>query len=279
MPSELACGDGFGELRSRVVAGGVQLSESRYGAGETVPSHYHRRPQVCVVLEGGYEERYQGTTLRGVPGATFFHAPGEIHENCFSERGGACFHVDVDPALLPSGAQEGGALETGFSRRTSPGWHAFKLRGELHHPDDVSLLAVEALALDLFAHVLKVPGLAAAPGPSWLKQVRDHVHEEYRTPPTLAALAERAGVHRVTVAQAFRRHFRCTVGEYVRQRRVEVAVRRLLDSETRLSELAYEAGFADQSHLTRTFRRLVGTTPGAFQRRFARPPPRDRIRS
>lgn len=268
MASELTCGEGFGDLRRHLIAEGVELSESRYEPREAVPSHYHARPQVCVVLEGGYEERYAGATLSGEPGTTLFHAPGEVHENRFTEHGGACFHVDLDPELLPAEAGEGAALEAGFSRRTSPSWHAFLLRRELYRPDDVTPLAVEEAALDLFAHVLSVPGLAAAPAPSWLEEVRDHVHQEYREPPSLATLAERAGVHRVTVAQAFRRHFRCTAGEYVRQRRVEVAIRRLLDPGARLSDVAYQVGFADQPHLTRTFRRLVGTTPGAFQRRF-----------
>lgn len=270
MASEVTCGEKFGELRRRLVTDGVELSESSYESREAIPSHYHARPQVCLVLEGAYEEHYGGATLSGEAGTTLFHAPGEIHENRFSEHGGICFHVDLDPELLPAEASEGAALETGFSRRTSPSWHAFLLRTELYEPDDVTSLAVEEAALDLFAHVLSVPGLAAAPAPSWLKGVRERVHEEFRDPPTLAALAEQAGVHRVTVAQAFRRHFRCTAGEYVRQRRVEVAAAQLLDPGARLSEVAYYAGFADQPHFTRMFRRLVGTTPGAFQRRFGK---------
>lgn len=270
MASEVTCGDEFGELRRRLVTDGVELSESSYESREAVPSHYHARPQVCLVLEGTYEERYAGATLSAEAGTVLYHAPGEIHENRFAEYGGVCFHVDLDPELLPAEASEGATLETGFSRRTSPSWHAFLLRTELYEHDDVTTLVVEEAALDLFAHVLSVPGLAAAPAPSWLERVRDRIHEEYRDPPTLASLAEQAGVHRVTVAQAFRRHFRCTAGEYVRQRRVEVAVGRLLDPGARLSEIAYHAGFADQPHFTRIFRRLVGTTPGAFRERLTR---------
>lgn len=270
MATEIVCGERFGELRRRLVTDGVELSESSYESGEAIPSHYHARPQVCLVIAGAYEERYAGATVSGEAGTALFHAPGEVHGNCFTEYGGVCFHVDLDPELLPAEAGEGAPLETGFSRRTSPSWHAFLLRTELDDPDDVTPLAVEEAALDLFTHVLSVPGLAAAPAPSWLERVRDRVHEEFRDPPTLAELAEQAGVHRVTVAQAFRRHFRCTAGEYIRQRRVEVAIRRLLDPGPRLSEVAYHAGFADQPHLTRIFRRLVGTTPGAFRERLTR---------
>ncbi len=40
-------------------------------------------------------------------------------------------------------------------------------------------------------------------------------------------------------------------------------------SGERLSDIAFDAGFADQSHFTNTFRRLVGMTPAAFRRRFS----------
>lgn len=58
------------------------------------------------------------------------------------------------------------------------------------------------------------------------------------------------------------------MGHYIRQRRVEFACHRLMASGDPLAEIAFEAGFADQSHLTNTFRRLVGMPPGAFRTRF-----------
>src|SRR5438034_8794997 len=74
-----------------------------------------------------------------------------------------------------------------------------------------------------------------------------------------------------SLARAFRWHYGCTVGEYIRQRRVEFACHRLTGPDDRLSVIAFDAGFADQSHLTNTFRRLVGMTPGAFRTRFQSP--------
>nr|WP_202329241.1 AraC family transcriptional regulator [Mesorhizobium sp. L-8-3] len=69
-----------------------------------------------------------------------------------------------------------------------------------------------------------------------------------------------------------RRRFGCTIGHYVRQRRVEFGCHRLAASLDPLSEIALDAGFADQSHFTNTFRRLVGMSPGVFRSRFFEPP-------
>lgn len=268
MPLELTCGERYGALRRRFATAAVDVSECSYEPGEGIPLHYHSSPQVCLVLAGWYDERYRGTTLPAETGTAFYHAPGEVHENRFGDNGGTCLHVDLDPAFFSD--RLGQRLGSGLSRRTSATWRAFQLGLELRNPDDVSGIQVEELAVDLFEDVLRIPGLAASAPPAWLEGVRDRVHEEFRRPPSLAELAAGAGVHRVTVAQAFRAHFRCTVGQYIRQRRVEAAIRRLLEPDASLSSVAYHSGFADQAHLTRTFRRLTGTTPGAFRRRFAR---------
>jgi AraC-like DNA-binding protein len=69
----------------------------------------------------------------------------------------------------------------------------------------------------------------------------------------------------VHFAAVFRRHYGCSVGEYLRRRRVHRARQRLAETDLPLAEIATEAGFADQSHLTRMFKRFVGLTPGQYR--------------
>jgi transcriptional regulator GlxA family with amidase domain len=71
--------------------------------------------------------------------------------------------------------------------------------------------------------------------------------------------------------------FRNSVGhaphEYITQRRVERAQGLMLSTAKPLSEIAAECGLADQSHLTRLFRRVVGDSPAAWRRVRANPHP------
>jgi transcriptional regulator GlxA family with amidase domain len=64
--------------------------------------------------------------------------------------------------------------------------------------------------------------------------------------------------------------FRRAIGEsplaYVRRRRIERAQKMMLASDMSLCEVALACGLADQPHLTRLFRRLVGSTPGVWRR-------------
>jgi AraC family transcriptional regulator len=68
----------------------------------------------------------------------------------------------------------------------------------------------------------------------------------------------------------FSRLFKHTFGEsphaFVVKRRVELAARRMLDTEISLSDIALSFGFADQAHLTKCFRHLMQDTPSAWRR-------------
>jgi AraC family transcriptional regulator len=68
----------------------------------------------------------------------------------------------------------------------------------------------------------------------------------------------------------FSRQFRRTTGlpphKWLLTRRIEVAKEKLDDRRLSLSDVAAACGFADQSHLTRVFTRMVGVTPGAWRR-------------
>jgi AraC family transcriptional regulator len=83
---------------------------------------------------------------------------------------------------------------------------------------------------------------------------------------TLAGVAASVGVHPVHLARVFRQHYRCTIGEYVRQVRIEFASRELSVSDAPLAEIAFTSGFSDQSHFSKTFKRLTGQTPAQFRK-------------
>lgn len=135
-------------------------------------------------------------------------------------------------------------------------------------PDRVSALDVEALALELWAGAGEPGesgGASASPAP-WLRRVRERIRDRPDAAPRTEDLAADAGYHPVYVARAFRRSYGLGIGEYARLVRAEHARRLLVGTDLTLSEVALRAGYADQSHLTRTMRRFLGTTPGRLRR-------------
>jgi len=82
----------------------------------------------------------------------------------------------------------------------------------------------------------------------------------------LPAMAEAAGLS----ASHFVRQFRATLGvaphQYLVQRRVDSAKRRLETTNASLAQIAFDCGFANQEHLTRVFKRHCGVTPAVYRR-------------
>ena len=101
--------------------------------------------------------------------------------------------------------------------------------------------------------------------PQWLERVRKILEQRFAEPYKLSEIAAEAGVHPVHLAREFRKHFGTSVGEYLRRVRIEYACRELMDSNVAVTNIAFAAGFADQSHFSRTFKRLCGTTPGRYR--------------
>uniref|UniRef100_UPI0012E1DA04 helix-turn-helix domain-containing protein n=1 Tax=Nonomuraea sp. SBT364 TaxID=1580530 RepID=UPI0012E1DA04 len=83
--------------------------------------------------------------------------------------------------------------------------------------------------------------------------------------PGLRELAAAVGATPFALVRAFRLAYGLPPHAYLTQLRVRRA-RELLARGTPPAEAALAAGFCDQSHLSRHFRRIVGTTPGAYQR-------------
>jgi AraC-like DNA-binding protein len=67
------------------------------------------------------------------------------------------------------------------------------------------------------------------------------------------------------LTRSFRRTFGCSIGSYIRRRRLEEAARMLRQTGTSISAIAIHHGFADQAHFTRALRRAAGRTPGALR--------------
>ncbi len=85
-------------------------------------------------------------------------------------------------------------------------------------------------------------------------------------------LAARLGVSERTVSRLARRYVGISPAAMIRRRRLQEAAERLrADPAVPLAELAAELGYADQAHLSRDFRAVLGFTPSGYRARASRP--------
>ena len=267
MGTQLEGGRFFGTtLRRRSVAQ-LTLADVVYPAGGRLPRHSHERAYFCLIRGGSYTEAYGRRTRECRPMTLVFHPPGEPHAQTFSGSPVASFNVEIGAQWLQRAAEWSGHLDQPAEFQGGEVVElALKLFHEFSCDDADSELSIEGLALEILAGCTCG---AANPcdelHPRWLVEARDMLDSHFREPLTLRSMAREAGVHPVYFAAAFRRFYHRSVGEYLRTRRLEYVRTKLREPEVSLAEIAIDAGFADQSHLTRNFKRFTGRTPGEYR--------------
>ena len=253
---------GFGTARSQLVSKTVCAMECSYPAGSTLPTHAHDYPQLTMVLRGGYVEKHAGTTMACEEGTVLFRPAGDPHANRFSAEGAACLNI-----LFRGEEYRSSTMTPASPRRLMPNAAVYRIRCELQIDDDLSPLVLEEVASVLHDTLHERKGIRLdGRAPAWLERIRELVQYSFHHPPSLDQLAAVAGRHRVHVARAFHQYYGSTIGEFIRQRRLEVACHRLATSDLPVSVIAHESGFADHSHFTRTMKRFLGVQPSGFRK-------------
>ena len=97
--------------------------------------------------------------------------------------------------------------------------------------------------------------------PARTQRICEYINSNLDQNLSLEALAELAGSSVHHFARAFKQSVGMPPHCYVLQRRIEHAQHMLRNTELPLSEIALSAGFSDQSHLARHFRRMTGMSP------------------
>jgi AraC family transcriptional regulator len=258
----------LGKVTGRELAD-FSLVESVYPASSSMARHTHELAHISIVLRGTYAERYGRRERLAEPSLLVIHPPDEDHSVKFQSAGARVFSIHLKPLWLERVRDYSKILDspTDFSGGL-PACLALRLYREFREMDAVAPLMIESLALEIVAAASRQAIPARTKTPRWLEQARELLHATFAEQVTLAGVAGAVGVHPVYLAARFRKHYQCTVGEYVRRLRVEVACREVVRTDRALSEIAPSVGFYDQSHFTNVFRRHTGMTPAQYRAAF-----------
>ena len=240
--------------------------------------HYARHAHAGVVIglvdEGIQSYTYRGARHRTGPDGIFFVNAGEVHTGEPADSDGYTYRgVQLDDAFV--GALLGGA---GIRRLAfkdavihAPAL-ARKLRKALRAVESGEpVLRCEELILESLCALAKRHGHEwvdkefRSPSRQAIDRARTRLEQSRIDDLSLAALGRVAGMSAFHFAHSFRRQIGCSPFLYAEAVRIERAKRRLRQGAA-LADIAFELGYADQSHFTRRFKRHQGVTPGQYRR-------------
>jgi len=249
---------------------GFTLFETLYPPGLKQPRHTHTLASFSFVLAGNYVENHGRQKRTRQPSTIIFHPPQESHSVNFQSEQVRILSVQVDCARLAYIREHSIVLDSSASRRTETiSWLGHRIYREFRRANTVSTLAIEGLIFEILAEASRTHAATCeGKSPFWLKQARDFLHDNFLESLVFEDVAKAVGVHPVHLARVFHEKNGCTMGEYVRRLRVEFACQQISTTKLPLCEIALAAGFADQSHLTKTFKALFNLTPSEYRKNF-----------
>ncbi|MCI3240060.1 helix-turn-helix domain-containing protein [Streptomyces spinosisporus] len=249
----------------------LDLLTARFNKHVYAP-HAHDEFTIGVCVDGSEVIDYRGGHIRTGPGSIVVLAPGEMHTGGPGNAtdGYAYRALYADPALLTDGTFSEGLPHFREPLIDDPELAAAILRTHTDLrscPDPLEAESRLPWLLTALArrHSASRPTSDVIPGADRIAvAVRDRLADELLDPPSLASLAADVGLSRYQLLRAFRTTMGIPPYAWLAQYRVTRA-RRLLDTGLRPAEVAALVGFADQAHLTRWFRRVLGVTPAAYR--------------
>jgi AraC family transcriptional regulator len=208
------------------------------------------------------------------PSSILIRPAGESHTHHYGRTGAHGLVVEVKPERLAQNGSVPPILDR-VGRFDDPllANLAMRLYMETRIMDSASELSIEGLLLEILAQATRQNSKSriSQTQPHWLRHAKDLIQENYAGPLSLSQVATTVGVHPAYLAEMFRKVYGSTVGQYIRRLRLDYAVRGVMLSDKSLAEISTDAGFYDQSHFTKLFKRRIGITP-AEMRAVARTP-------
>ena len=254
-----------------ISVGSYRLTPSRYAPNQKVARHEHAFPSWTLVQSGCFEETFTRDNLVCTSGSALVKPATADHSNIYGPQGARCLIIEMlcgDEVI--SEGRRGLFAQPGILGGTVVRRIAQAIQFELASLDRVSVFSIEGLLIELALASSRVARDRGIPAKKWLSAIRDQLEAEFRSPPSLSALATAHDVHPVYLCHAFRSQFGVSVGEYVRLVRFEWARECLRTGSASISDIAHGAGFSDQSHFTRDFKARAGVSPRRFRQSASR---------
>ncbi|WP_349371626.1 AraC family transcriptional regulator [Salinarimonas sp.] len=259
-------------IRTGAGAPGVERIAARF-SGHAYDPHRHDTYAIGLTLAGVQSFDYRGSRADGLSGCALVIHPDERHDGRAGAQGGFAYRMAyVEPRLVAeaAGARLGALpfLRDPVSRDPRLVAAVRALLCDLEGP--LEPLAMDAALAELAEALVALdpgavrrperPGIAAA-----VERARRHLAADTGDIVRSEDLEALTGLDRFTLARHFRRRLGTSPYRYLVMRRLDAA-RIMIRAGAALADTAFAVGFADQSHLTRQFKRAFGVTPERWRR-------------
>jgi len=254
---------------------GLELCRARYER-RAFPAHVHEEYVVGAMTLGAESLSIRGATHVAGKGDLILIEPGERHSNCTAMAGAFAYVVMYIPAELMTQ----GLCDLVDTHKVRPphfrvptprlaALHRTLVRTHALLSSSPGALEQQTAFLMFLSQLLESQQLCFAsirskPEHRKISIAQSYIDAHFQESISLREVAAIAGLSQFHLLRSFKSQVGLPPAAYQTHLRIAEAKRRLR-SGSDVAETAAELGFVDQSHLTRHFQRIVGTSPGRYR--------------
>jgi AraC family transcriptional regulator len=242
----------------------IGLRQVTHQAGH-VDWHHHDQAFFSLVLAGKMTEATAHKQYTCQTGTLLFQNWEDRHHNT-ALRPITSFYVTVRPSWFRKNMEKGDLIR-GHAEITHPAvkilFHRIfrETKTALPHAG----LAIEELLLQAADWMARKPEHNRYSKPEWIRLLNGLLRELPDEQLSLENLSEHLGIHRIYLCRVFSKYYCCTLSDYLRKLKVDRSLNLMRDKRRSLTEIAFNSGFADQSHFIRCFKTHTGLTPNKYR--------------
>lgn len=243
---------------------GLVITDTEY-THDHVPWHYHENAYLTFMLKGCITETNKKETITCPPGTLLFHHWQEPHCNTKLPGYAQGFHLEFEKNWFDQRMVDSARFEGSFQIKNPHITTLIsKIYAETKIDDAASAIAIESLVVQALAE-LAWPDDTMRLTPVWASRINQLLHDRCDEKITLKELADETGMHPVHISRDFPKYFRTTLGAYLRKIKIQRSLVLMSNPNLSLADIAYQCGFADQSHFIRCFKSVMNCTPAQYR--------------
>jgi AraC family transcriptional regulator len=249
----------FGTIENSVTTESFNISLTNHISESKISKHAHDKPYLCLLVSGNYDEKSNTKNLIS-SGEVIYRTAGYEHSNLFHDVDSLCLNIEInnprhlmnlnDFALPVSESKQKGSIEV------------YKVLYALKKETSADLL-------DIYCYESMISYINTSNRIGklfWVKQIKERINDDPISPLSLEKLSVDFGLHPNYIVRKFKEVTGFKLSEYLTKIRLEYSINKLIISDDKITKIALDAGFYDQSHYIRNFKNHVTTTPLNFKK-------------
>lgn len=259
----------FGNNESQILLEGIILNKARALPNIEIPWHFHENAYFLYNMDGHLQEVSKKRTADLHPGSVLFHNVEEPHYNKNILNTVNFLHVELTPQWFDKYAIQPDIIKGDFSLESPSLKTIFeKLCIETTLMDAATAISIESLVLQAFSHIIRDGKNKQSKKPDWVSKINVIIEDENWENLSLNSISNELGLHPAYLSRKFPEHFKVNLGDYIRERKIQKAITLLKSKSFTIMDIAYQCGFADESHFNKTFKSKFGITPSQYKKQF-----------